>query len=586
MRKNTLVAWAVLCAAALVGGKLLKADDKPTVVPPPIDAPSLDLDSPPPLKPISNPPSVSAPPPAPVTPKVEAKPKAAAPTAIPTPITVKKKPKPAPEPSLAPPPPAPKEIKDTELSLSPTRDDEIGVNFDDHSNMTEQMVQLEWVGPSQIKVGQPFTYELVIRNNGSAKVTNVVVRDQFPEGMKVTSVEPRGANDGESVVWNIGTLEARQETRIKVEMVASRKGEVHCRAMVSATSPARARYRVSEPLLSVKQSTTEKVQVGDPTTITIVVSNPGDGPTDNVVIRSSLTDGLKHEKGAEFSYEVGTLAAGETRTVQVVCETVKGGAQTVRTHVVAEGGLEANSESVVAVTEPKLDVAINGPKLRYLDRGAVYTLVCGNPGDSPANNVRLTATVPTGFKFTSSTHGGRHETANRTVTWFLGTINGGEKKEVSYQCVAAQVGQHKHMASATGQRGVKADAELVTGVEGISALLLEVVDVDDPVESGADTAYEIRVTNQGSREATNVEIHALVPREMQIRGGQGPTNYRTEGQEIVFAPLAKLAPRADAIYRIFVRGVGVGDVRFRARLVSDSLSEPVIEEESTKIYED
>jgi uncharacterized repeat protein (TIGR01451 family) len=165
-------------------------------------------------------------------------------------------------------------------------------------------------------------------------------------------------------------------------------------------------------------------------------------------------------------------------------------------------------------------------------------------------------------------------------------VNPGETRELSYKAVAIQAGAQKHLASVTGGRGLKKEVEVATRVEGISALLLEVVDIDDPVEVGAETAYEIRVTNQGSREATNVEIHALVPPEMTVRGGQGPTRYRVEGQEVLFAPLPQLAPRADAIYRVLVTGVTKGDVRFRARLISDSLTEPVIEEESTKVYDD
>ena len=55
---------------------------------------------------------------------------------------------------------------------------------------------------------------------------------------------------------------------------------------------------------------------------------------------------------------------------------------------------------------------------------------------------------------------------------------------------------------------------------------------------------------------------------------------------MIFEPLAKLAPRADAIYRVTVRGTTPGDVRFRARLRADGITEPVLREESTKIYGD
>ena len=53
-----------------------------------------------------------------------------------------------------------------------------------------------------------------------------------------------------------------------------------------------------------------------------------------------------------------------------------------------------------------------------------------------------------------------------------------------------------------------------------------------------------------------------------------------------YPDLPKLAPHADAIYRVIVKGVAEGDVRFKAQITSTNLIEPVLEMESTRIYED
>jgi uncharacterized repeat protein (TIGR01451 family) len=125
-------------------------------------------------------------------------------------------------------------------------------------------------------------------------------------------------------------------------------------------------------------------------------------------------------------------------------------------------------------------------------------------------------------------------------------------------------------------------------VEGLSAMQMDVVDLDDPVEVGADTAYEIRVSNTGSKTETNVQLTCVLPEKMEFRGakGAGECRFKVEGREIRFEPLPRLAPRADAIYRVNVRGVAAGDVRFRSVLRADGLSEPVAREESTKVYGD
>ena len=122
----------------------------------------------------------------------------------------------------------------------------------------------------------------------------------------------------------------------------------------------------------------------------------------------------------------------------------------------------------------------------------------------------------------------------------------------------------------------------------MSALQVELVDLDDPVEVGADTAYEIRVSNTGSKTETNLQLTCVLPEKMEFRGakGAGDCRFKVEGREVRFEPLNRLAPRADAIYRVNVRGVAPGDVRFRALIRADGLNEPVLREESTKVYGD
>jgi uncharacterized repeat protein (TIGR01451 family) len=450
----------------------------------------------------------------------------------------------------------------------------------------EQLVSIEWVGPAESRIGRPAEYEIVVHNHGDAAVTDVVVENVVPVGMRVVSVEPRAVQENDRQHWEVGSLEPDEEKRLRLSMVADQKGDFSCQASVTAKTIHTASFSATESLLAMKATTTEKLLVGDTMTTTVEVSNPGDGPTENVVLQVTLSDGLRHEKGKEFTIDVGTVDAGETRNVEIVCAPSAGGKQSVRIVATGGGDLTAEATAQTHVSEASLDLVMTGPSLRYLDRQATYTLKVSNPGDAAADNVKVTATLPAGFRFAGSSAGGRHDFATSSVSWIVGPLPPGETRELSYKCLATQPGEQKHQATVMAARGLKKDATVATQVEGISALLLEVVDVDDPVEVGAETSYEIRVTNQGSREATNVEIHALVPPEMIIRGGQGPTKYRVEGQEVLFAPLPKLAPRADAIYRVLVQGSASGDLRFRARLISDSLTEPVIEEESTKVYGD
>ena len=91
-----------------------------------------------------------------------------------------------------------------------------------------------------------------------------------------------------------------------------------------------------------------------------------------------------------------------------------------------------------------------GPKMRYLDKKAVYTLKVTNPGDAPAANVFLTEVVPPGFKFVHADSGGQHDEATRSVKWFVGELGPGQSKEV--KCEAAGDGAGRVHPQGAGQR--------------------------------------------------------------------------------------------------------------------------------------
>jgi uncharacterized repeat protein (TIGR01451 family) len=305
-----------------------------------------------------------------------------------------------------------------------------------------------------------------------------------------------------------------------------------------------------------------------------------------VCVAAVLSEGLEHSRGRKVSFEIGNLAAGETRNVQMICGTRAGGPQQCDAAAEADGGLAARESTAVNVIVPRLDLSLQGPGLRYLDRKAVYTIKVTNPGDAPATNVTVGDVVPAGFKLLAVSDGGRQDFATRTVSWFLGEIGPGQSKEVKLEAQAVIIGDHKHKATAVGSRGLRVESDLTTRVEGLSALLVEMVDTEDPIEVSGETAYEVRITNTGSKTETDIKLVATVPDKMDYKSSQGPTHGRADGRTIVFEPLDKLAPRADAVYRIVVKCLEPGTVRFKIQVTSTNLVEPVVKMEATRIYAD
>jgi hypothetical protein len=200
--------------------------------------------------------------------------------------------------------------------------------------------------------------------------------------------------------------------------------------------------------------------------------------------------------------------------------------------------------------------------------------------------VTVSDVVPIGFKVLAASDGGRHDSSTRTVSWFLGEVAPGQTREVKLEVQAVVAGEQKHHAAVAGARGLKAEVDKVTRVEGISALMVEMVDTEDPVEVGGDTAYEVRITNTGSKTETDIKLVAVVPDKEDFKDAQGPVHARAEGKTIVFDPIEKLAPHADAILRINVKAREQGTVYFKILVTSTNLVQPVEKSESTRIYSD
>jgi len=472
-------------------------------------------------------------------------------------------------------------VKDlpVEPSAGPTNDNPTG--------RQEPCVSLEWIGPTTAKLGQPVLCQIIVKNVSTSRVRQVMVRARIPEGVTVNATEPKAVTEDKHLVWDLGTMEVRQEKRLDLQVVPEAKGTIAFPAFVTLTGCSTAKLEIREPKLVLKATAAPQAVVGDPATVTITVANPGDATTEKVKVRALLTEGLEHARGNTVEFDLDSLAPRESRTVLVLCAGKTPGPQKCEVVATAEPRLSAQETVAIDVVSPKLDVFVAGPGLRYLDRHAVFLFRVTNTGTAVAHHVTLTDHVPAGFKVIGAA-GAQHDFVARTVSWFMGDLQPNQSREVNLELAAINPGEHKNQVVATAARGLRADGQIVTRIEGLPALLMELADVEDPVEVGANDSYEIRVTNTGTKTETNLQLVCTVPDQMQCLDARGPAGcpFKMEGKQVIFEALPKLAPRVDAIYRVNVRCLSPGDCRFRAQITADGLSNPVLREESTRVYGD
>src|SRR6185369_14892888 len=98
--------------------------------------------------------------------------------------------------------------------------------------------------------------------------------------------------------------------------------------------------------------------------------------------------------------------------------------------------------------------------------------------------------------------------------------------------------------------------------------------------------YQITVSNQGSKEATNVVLAVSLPDGLKPLDAEGPTRFTTSGRTVQFQPLGQLAAKGETVYRVRAQCIAAGDHRCHVQLVSDDMRTPVTKEEGTRVYAD
>ncbi|HUE71971.1 MAG TPA: hypothetical protein VMP01_13880, partial [Pirellulaceae bacterium] len=264
-------------------------------------------------------------------------------------------------------------------------------------------IAIEKFAPAEIQVGKAATFEVRVRNAGQVTAHDVLVTDQVPQGtrLEATSPEAQLAEDG-SLAWQLGEMQPGDEVVLSMQVMPEQEGEIGSVAHVTFAGRATARSVCTRPLLNIEHTAPKQVLIGETVRLGITVSNPGTGAATGVIVEEDVPEGLAHVAGSELEYEIGTLRPNESRQLELQLTADKPGLIENMVTVRGEGNLIAQHTVQIEVIAPQLSVAVSGPKKRYLERQATYTLSIENPGTAAARSVQLVAFLPKGMKFQST----------------------------------------------------------------------------------------------------------------------------------------------------------------------------------------
>lgn len=447
-------------------------------------------------------------------------------------------------------------------------------------------ISTTWKHQGNFVLGQQTTCQLIVKNQGKQNVLRVALDVSLAPGAKLISTQPQAETTASGLTWQLEGLAAEEERTFDVTFVPQERGEFPATAALRVTSACQTRFFVEEPLLKIVVQAPKTTVLGDAMTHEITVTNPGTGTAHHVTLDSDLPAGLVCNGNSKVSLPVGDVKPGETKTVSLELKSAEKGPQKFTLTAQGDAQLKEVAEVELEVLAPALKLEAQGPALRYVNRKARYQFSVTNTGNSPAHEVQVVGMIPAGFQVVDAGQSGKIDAQARTVSWTLPQLAEGEIATMSLEAVASEIGTQSYLLKATAAHGAEAMTTCETKVEGISSVILELRDQDDPVETKVDTSYALHVRNDGSKPAKDVKILCELSAEMQFVSGSGPTEVLYEDGKITLAPLSSLEPQKEAVYKLNVRSLKTGQAKFRVKLTSPSLQKPVTAEESTRIYAD
>jgi uncharacterized repeat protein (TIGR01451 family) len=446
------------------------------------------------------------------------------------------------------------------------------------------VIQLDKKAPSTVVLNKDFSYDLTVTNISKNTVSNVVVTEKLAEGFSFTSATPAATAASGLLEWNLGTIAPGGSKSITITGKAAAVGSIENCASVKYDMGACLAINVVNPAIKLTKTAPETAMLCDPIPMTLTVTNTGVGPAYNVAVTDTLPQGMTTLSGQTgIKYVTPILRQGESKTFNISVKAAKTGKYTNTAMATADGDLSSEASVTTMVQQPVLTITKTGPEKRFAGRPVQYTITVANTGDAVAKSATIMDIVPAGSRFLKASDNGTLQGNN--VVWNIGDLNPGAKKTVSVTLVGTQIGQIVNTASITADCAESVVAKAPTEIAGIPAILLEVVDEEDPIEVGSNVTYMIRVTNQGSLEGTNIKIDVQLEDAAEFVSASGATTATANGKSISLAALPRLDPKKQAVWKIVVKANASGDVRFGVNMTSDQIDRPVRETESTNFYE-
>lgn len=479
-------------------------------------------------------------------------------------------------------------------------------------------VTLEKIGPAQLKAGERQTYAIVVRNQGNVPARNVRIDDDLSAGLRVTSADPQPAlQSDKSSTWLMPMLIPGEEHKIRIEFQASADAVLNgvTTLTVSGSTSGHTVHRLAAATLMLSaHGPAGGAPVGQPAVVEIRYANKGAQPLRGVILRVILPPGLTHPKGSAIEGDIGELAAGAAKVQKLTTITRQPGRHVVQVEIAASSGEKAVASAEVhvlpagaiqagatqgsgAVQRAMGSLAVAAPALppdvrqvssnrMFLRRESELKIEVSNPNSSPLKNVAVVDVLPEALEFAGASDRGLFQQETRTAHWLIDSLPAGQTRTLTLKVQGKSPGEFENEVIARTDARQEAKSKAKVSIEGMANLAVTVRDRNIAVEVGRPTVYQIRVVNEGTVAATGIEVQASLPEGLAAGNCQGPTPFRLEGRQVIFAAVPRLEPQGEAVFIVNALAQTPGQMRFLAQVSSNQDRTPITREARTTVYPD
>ncbi len=455
---------------------------------------------------------------------------------------------------------------------------------DEHMAMETPRLQVLLKGPSDMPVGTPADYQVLVRNVDDIPLDGVILRLEIPSGVAIQEGKPTHGElqlektpEGTTLLtWAFENLAAFQNASAPLQLTAkSARNFAVAMEWTLVPKNGEAQIEVRQARLELALDGPSEAEYGVANMYRLHVRNPGSAVAKNVNVKlGAASFGASETKIAE-------ILPGEQQTIDVELTFNEKGSISINAEADA-ADLHSAASINVLVKRALVAAAITGSDRVYHGASSSYEVTVQNTGDLDSRTVRAEMAIPEGAEVLSKPNGAT--IVNNMLTWEIPSIKAGQALEFPVELNLWTAGEHKLTLTTTTAHAQPSLANITTLVEAIADLKLVVNDPIAPAPVGGVVTYEMSITNRGSRAATNVRAVAQFSdgiEPMHADGGQ----HRIVTGQVIFEPLARIEAGETKILRVQAKAGEAGTHRFRAEVRSDESDLRLVQEETTQYLE-